>query len=109
MRAKNIIKKLLLWLVCVCMLAGTVSVLAVYAVPRSISVQNGTGTRGAVAVGKSYSYRAIVNGSFDGFGYCLPTYNTTTAECTVSMYKWEGSFDATVKATPIASERFTAM
>ena len=103
--------KLLLWLVCLCMLAGTFSALAFAedGLPRSISVQNGTGTRGAVAVTKTYSYRAIVNGSFDGFGYCLPTYNTTTAECTISMYKWEGNYADTVAKTPIVSERFVAM
>ena len=105
------ITKLLLWLVCLCMLAGTLSVLAFAedGLPRSISVQNGTGTRGAVAVTKTYSYRAILNGSFDGFGYCLPTYNTTTAECTISMYKWEGNYADTVAKTPIVSERFVAM
>lgn len=108
MKHMKFLKKLALWTLCVCMLAGSLSML-VSAVPQSISVQNGTGTRGAVAVTKSYSYRAIVNGSFDGFGYCLPTYNTTDAECTISLYKWEGSFDATVAKQPIASERFTAM
>ena len=108
MKHMKFLKKLALWTLCVCMLASSLSML-VSAAPQSISVQNGTGTRGAVAVTKSYSYRAIVNGSFDGFGYCLPTYSTTDAECTISLYKWEGSFDATVAKQPIASERFTAM
>ncbi len=110
MKHNKHITKLLLWLICLCMLAGTFSLLATAdGVPRSISVQNGTGTRGAIAVGNSYSYRAIVNGAFDGFGYCLPTYNTSDAECTISMYKWEGSFEATVAKEPITSQRFTAM
>ncbi len=109
MRAKNTIKKLLLWLVCACMLAGTVSVLAVYAVPRSISVQNGTGTRGPVAVTKTYSYRAIVNGSFDGFAYCMPTYNKTDSEATISMYKWLGDYKSTVAGEPIVTERFAPL
>ena len=108
MKHMRFLKKLALWLLCACMLASTFSLL-VAAVPRSISVQNGTGTRGAIAVSSSYSYRAIVNGSFDGFGYCLPTYSTSDAECTISLYKWEGSFDATLAKQPITSERFTAM
>ncbi len=102
------INKMLALLICLIMLAATLSVFAVYAddVPRSISVQNGTGTRGAVAVTKTYSYRAILNGSFDGFGYCIPTYNTTDSECTISMYKWEGNYENTVASTPIVTQRF---
>ena len=105
---QNRITRLLLWALCLCMLAGTLSVLAFAedGLPRSISVQNGTGTRGAIAVTKTYSYRAIVNGSFDGFGYCIPTYNTTTAECTISMYKWLGNYADTVASDPIASQHF---
>ena len=78
---------MLVWLVCLCMLAGTCTMLVASDAPRSISVQNGTGTRGAVAVSGTYSYRAIVNGSFDGFGYCIPTYNTSDSECTISTNK----------------------
>ena len=103
------IKKMLVWLVCLCMLAGTCTMLVASDAPRSISVQNGTGTRGAVAVSGTYSYRAIVNGSFDGFGYCIPTYNTSDSECTISMYKWEGSYDATVAKQPVASQRFSPL
>ncbi|MBQ7378222.1 MAG: hypothetical protein IJW70_00920 [Clostridia bacterium] len=111
MKQKKLITKLLLWLVCLGMLAGTFSMLAMAegGLPRSISVQNGTGTRGAVAVGKTYSYRAIVNGSFDGFGYCIPTYSTSDAECTISMYKWEGTYEETVAKEPIASQRFAPL
>ncbi|MBQ2807012.1 MAG: hypothetical protein IJF08_08180 [Clostridia bacterium] len=102
--------KLLLWLVCLCMLAGTFSALAfAQDPPRSISVQNGTGTRGAVAVTRTYSYRAIVNGSFDGFGFSMPTYNTTNSEATVSLYKWEGNYADTVAKTPIATQRFAPL
>ncbi len=105
---QNKLAKLLIWVLCLCMLAGTFSVLAA-AVPRSISVQNGTGTRGAVAVGKTYSYRAIVNGSFDGFGYCMPTYNKTDSEATISMYKWLGDYATTVASEPIVTERFAPL
>ena len=109
-RCKHI-KKMLVLLVCFSMLAATLSALAVYAddPPRSISVQNGSGTRGAVAVGRTYSYRAIVNGSFDGFGYCMPTYNKTDSEATISIYKWEGTYAATVAKEPITSQRFAPL
>ena len=109
MKLNTTFKKLLLWLVCACMLAATFSTLAVYALPRSISVQNGTGTRGAVAVGRTYSYRAIVNGSFDGFGFCMPTYNKTDSEATISLYKWTGDYASTVAGQPIATQRFAPL
>jgi hypothetical protein len=105
------VKKLLVLFLCFAMLAATMSSVAVFAegLPRSISVQNGTGTRGAVAVSKTYSYRAIVNGSFDGFGYSMPTYNKTDSEATISLYKWEGSYEATVAKEPITSQRFAPL
>ncbi len=105
------VKKLLVFLLCFSMLAATLSAFAVYAddLPRSISVQNGTGTRGAVAVGKTYSYRAIVNGSFDGFGFSMPTYNRTDSEATISLYKWEGDYASTIAKAPIASQRFAPL
>ena len=103
------IKKTLVLLLCLSLLATAFSAFAVYALPRSISVQNGTGTRGAVAVGKTYSYRAIVNGSFDGFGFCMPTYSTSDAECTISLYKWTGNYDSTLAGDPIATQRFAPM
>ena len=103
------IKKTLVWLICLSMLLAVFSALAAYALPQSVSVQNGTGTRGAVAVGRTYSYRAIVNGSFDGFGYCMPTYNKTDSEATISMYKWTGDYASTIASEPIVSERFAPL
>ena len=43
-----------------------------------VSVQNGTGTRGAVAVNGYYAYRAIVNGEFTAFSFSMPTWTTKT-------------------------------
>ena len=111
MKHRKHIRKALVLLLCFCMLATALSAFAVSAEdpPRSISVQNGSGTRGAVAVGGAYSYRAIVNGSFDGFGYCMPTYNRTDSEATISLYKWEGSYKATIAKEPITSQRFAPL
>ena len=111
MKHRKHIRKALVLLLCFCMLATALSAFAVSAEdpPRSISVQNGSGTRGAVAVGSTYSYRAIVNGSFDGFGYCMPTYNRTDSEATISLYKWEGTYKATLEKEPITSQRFAPL
>ena len=111
MKHRKHIRKALVLLLCFCMLATALSAFAVSAEdpPRSISVQNGSGTRGAVAVGGAYSYRAIVNGSFDGFGYCMPTYNRTDSEATISMYKWLGDYATTVASEPIVKERFAPL
>ena len=111
MKHRKHIRKALVLLLCFCMLATALSAFAVSAEdpPRSISVQNGSGTRGAVAVGSTYSYRVIVNGSFDGFGYCMPTYNRTDSEATISLYKWEGTYKATLEKEPITSQRFAPL
>ena len=85
------IKKTLVWLICLSMLLAVFSALATYALPQSVSVQNGTGTRGAVAVGRTYSYRAIVNGSFDGTGlYFEADRAVTRAEAAVIVCKLMG-------------------
>ena len=103
------IKKTLVWLICLSMLLAAFSSFAAYAAGGSVSIQNGTGNRGAVAVGKAYSYRVKVNGSFDGFAYTMPTYNRTDSEATLSVYKWEGDYASTIAGEPIAKERFAPL
>ena len=73
------------------------------------SIQNGTGTREPVRVGEGFSYRASVKYEFNSFGYNMPTWNKTDSACTLSLYKWQGSYEATVAATPIATKRFDPM
>ncbi|MBO7295635.1 MAG: hypothetical protein J6V39_00100, partial [Clostridia bacterium] len=105
-------KKLLVLLLCFAMLAATLSSFAVFAEDAEAgktSIQNGSGQRGPVAVTKTFSYRAIVNGSFDGFAFCMPTYNKTDSEATLSVYKWEGSYSATVAKSPIATQKFAPL
>ena len=74
-----------------------------------ISVQNGTGNRGAVAVGEYYAYRAIVNGEFTAFSFAMPTWMQTDSACTLALYKWEGDPETSLAAEPIASKRFDPM
>ncbi len=106
------IKKMLVMLLCFSLLSAAFSALAVNAfdiTPGSVSIQNGTGTRGPVAVSKTFSYRVIVNGSFDGFAFCMPTYNRTDSEATISLYKWTGEYSSTVAAEPIATKHFAPL
>ena len=74
-----------------------------------VSIQNGTGNREAIETSQTLGYRAIINAPFTGFGFNMPTWNTTDSECTLSVYKWAGKFDATLKTEPIASKRFAPM
>ena len=101
--------KILTFLLGVCMLSTAFSTLTANAAAGDVSVQNGTGTTVAVEVSQTYSYRAHVNGSFDAFTFTIPTFNTTTSECTLSLYKWEGDYTSTLAKTPIVSQRFTAL
>ncbi|MBE6653804.1 MAG: hypothetical protein E7610_10400, partial [Ruminococcaceae bacterium] len=70
-----------------------------------ISVQNGTGTGTAIQADGSLAYRAIVQGEFSGFQFKMPTWGTTESDCTLALYKWEGSPAASYAADPIASKR----
>ena len=76
------------------------------AAASDVSIQNGTGNREPIRVGKTYSYRAIVNGEFSGFGISMPTWTKTDSYATLYVYKWEGSYEATLDAAPIASKTF---
>ena len=71
-----------------------------------VSVQNGTGTRNAIAVSSSLAYRAKVNGEFTGFAYSMPTWASTDSACTLALFKWDGGLSSSMAAEPIASKRF---
>lgn len=74
-----------------------------------VSIQNGTGNREPHRVGESVGYRAIVNGTFTGFSFAMPTWEQKDSECTISFYVWDTDFATTVKASPVASKRFAPM
>ncbi len=73
------------------------------------TVQNGTGKREPIRVGQTYSYRASVLHPFTAFGINMPTWEKTDSACTLHLYKWQGTFEATVAGTPIASKTFDPM
>ena len=107
---KSILSKRLLSLVlCVVMVAAVfAAVVPVYAASE-VSIQNGTGTREPTRVGKTYSYRAIVNGEFTGFGFCMPTWTKPNSYATLYLYKWQGSYEKTIASAPIASKEFNPL
>ncbi len=102
-------KRLLALVLSVVMVAAVfAAVVPVYAA-SDVSIQNGTGTREPVRVGKTFSYRALVNGEFTGFGFCMPTWTKTDSYATLYVYKWLGSFNKTVASEPIASKEFNPL
>ena len=69
-------------------------------------VQNGSGTREPMRVTGTLSYRAIVNQSFTGFSFAMPTWNNAESYATLSIYKWLGTYEATLAEQPIAAQTF---
>ena len=103
------IKRILTAVLAAVMLCSCAVCLILPASAADISVQNGTGSRGAVNVGESYAYRAIVNGEFTAFSLAMPTWTTTDSSCTLALFKWTGDPDDSLAAEPIASKRFDPM
>lgn len=105
----NKLKRILTALLAVLMLGTCAIGLILPSSAAEISVQNGTGTRGATRVGTSYAYRAIVNGEFTAFSFTMPTWTETNSACTLALYKWTGDPDDSLAAKPIATQRFDPM
>ncbi len=76
---------------------------------KDVSVQNGTGTREAQFITGDTGYRVKINTPFTGFGFSIPTWATNNASCTLSMYKWEGTYRDTTRAEPLASKQFEGL
>ena len=103
---QNKSKRILAMVLCVMMVAAVFAAIIPVAASTEVSVQNGTGNREPTRVGKTYSYRAIVNGEFTGFGFCMPTWTKPDSYATLYLYKWAGNYDKTINSTPIASKEF---
>ncbi len=102
----KLVKRALALLLGILLVASSVVVVLPVSAETEVSIQNGTGSRGPLRVGRTLSYRAIVNGSFTGFGFCMPTWTRPDSVATLSLYKWAGSYDATIKGEPLASKVF---
>ncbi|MBQ7316017.1 MAG: hypothetical protein IJW90_02790 [Clostridia bacterium] len=103
------LKRILTVLLAAIMLATCALGLILPTSAAEISVQNGTGSRGATRVGNSYAYRAIVNGEFTAFSFAMPTWTETNSACTLALYKWTGDPEDSLAAEPIASQRIDPM
>ena len=103
----TMIKRLLPLLLCLLMVGAVMVAVIPVSASSDVSVQNGTGNREPVRVGKTYSYRAIVNGEFTGFGISMPTWTKPDSYATLSLYQWKGGYEATLAGTPIAQKSFT--
>ena len=102
-------KRLLALLLSIVMAAAVFAAVIPVSAASEISIQNGSGTRSPIRVGKAYSYRAKVNGEFTAFGYCMPTWTKPNSYATLYLYKWQGSYEKTVKSTPVASKVFNPL
>ena len=91
------------------LLAACGTALILPASAKDVSLSNGTGSRNAEFVTGDTGYRAIINQPFTGFGFSIPTWNTNTACCTLSMYKWAGTYRDTTRTEPIATKRFEGL
>ena len=60
-------------------------------------------------IGKTFSYRANIGGEFTGFGFHMPTWTKPDSKATMSIYKWQGTYESTLKTQPIASKRYDPM
>ena len=103
------VKNVLTILLAVLMLASCAVGLMVTVSAAEVSVQNGSGNRGAVRVGDTFAYRAKVNGEFTAFAYSMPTWTETNSACTLALYKWTGTLNDSLSKEPIASQRFDPM
>ncbi len=105
-------KRILALILCALMLAGTLAVLAplsAYAAETDVSIQNGTGSRGAHSITGPLGYRVNITTEFTGFAFCMPTWTTSDACARLSVYKWTGTFDGTMATEPIATKRFLGL
>ena len=103
---KSSAKKLLSFFLCLLLIGAVFCTVVPTVSAADIKIQNGTGNREPIRISKSFSYRAIINNEFTGFGFHMPTWEKKTSYATLSLYKWEGSHDKTLATEPIATKKF---
>lgn len=102
-------KRISALILCVVMVITAFATMIPVHAASNVSVQNGTGTRIDWRVNETYSYRAIVNGEFTAFGFVMPTWTETDSYATLSIYKWQGTYEKTMATEPIASKAFNPL
>ena len=104
-----LLTKLLPLILAVFMLASCVTLMMFPAHAEDVSIQNGTGSRGAVRITETFAYRAIVNADFTGFSMAMPTWTESNSACTLALFKWTGDPVSSLAAAPIAQTRIDPM
>ena len=102
-------KRLLALALSVLMVITTFAAIIPVSAAVDVTIQNGTGNREPIRVGKTFSYRAMVNGEFTGFGINMPTWTKPDSYATLYMYKWQGNYEKTIASTPVASKVFNPL
>ena len=106
---QDLSKRISALILCVVMVTTVFAAMIPVHAASNVSVQNGTGTRTDWRVNETYSYRAIVNGEFTAFGFVMPTWTETDSYATLSIYKWQGTYEKTMATEPIASKAFNPL
>ncbi len=65
--------------------------------------------RSAKAIADDYCIRLNLGAPFTAFSISMPTWSAADSEATVAIYKWNKSYDDTIKADPIASEHLAPL
>ncbi len=76
------------------------------AAEKEVTVTNGSGSRGAHTLTAPYGYRVNILAPFTGFGFAMPTWLSTTAGATLSVYKWQGTYKGTLESGAVATQVF---
>ena len=103
---KTVFKRALALLLCLLMVGSIFSMVIPVSAAQDVNIQNGSGNREPIRIGKTFSYRAIIGGEFEGFGFHMPTWEKTNSYATLSMYQWQGSYDKTLATEPVATKKF---
>ncbi len=65
--------------------------------------------RGPKEITSDYGIRLHMGAPFDAVMPSMPTWSTTDAEATVSIYQWNTNYETTIAGEPIASLRFAPL
>lgn len=104
---KNILwKRLLTLALAAIMIATAVSVMTLPSAANEAYVQTGTGKISPEKVTDYYAFRIKVNAEFTAFTYRLSTWGMPGSACTLSLYKWKGDPDVSMRYEPIATKHF---
>ena len=99
-------KRVAACLVAFVILITTVSAMIVPSSAVDACVLTSSGKVSPEKVTDYYAFRIQVNGDFTAFSYKLSTWGMPNSACTLSLYKWRGDPEASMKREPLATQRF---